>query len=509
VKDHVICFLLFLFLPFSVNAQKNAAQTLDSLLHALQSEKYQRKQDTDKVNLINKIAVCFEQINQPDESIAYSNKAVQAAQVLNYHKGRAEAYLHIGKVNYAKAEYPAALEYFELALKIAVPDNDTNIIAAGFLGKAAVYYEQGEYEKAVAFSEKALHLFETMGKILNQARCYNTIGNIYVRKGNYPYALEKYFKAIRIFEKSGSKLEMASLYNNIANLYADEFEYQQALQCFDTALKLQKELGNDIEVAGCYVNIGGIYREQGDYPKAMAAFEEVLKILKKNENKKVLAEVAFEIGAVHFKQKQHLAAAKYFLLSLSVAKEIEDKELIAITCNSLGDCYIGATEKKEVEPFETSDTITEKEICGRYLSAANIPKTKTQLLSAAINCYRKTLELEQEMKAWETKKNAYFGLAEAYKLNNDYRNALKYSDSAILIKDSIFSKDKNAKIAVMIAKNDFEKQHLTDSLHHAQVMEQAAFKLEKQKLLLYAIFNSSLPASHHISVNKFHTPLPS
>ena len=251
-------FLLSTYFSFS---QKN---NIDSLSVLLKKE----KEDTNKVNNLNKLSREYINVGRYDTALHYSNIALQVAQKLIFKNGIANSYNILGNVNREQGNYSRALNYFLKALKIDEEQKDKNGMAKRFGNIGIVYKEQGDYAKSLDYYFKALKMAEDLGNKQVQATILGNIGTVYEEQSDFQKALYRYFKVLKMDEEIGNKDGIARILGNIGSVYKDQKEYTQALEYSFKALKLDEEIGNKDRIARNLGNIGESYSATKKYTEA-------------------------------------------------------------------------------------------------------------------------------------------------------------------------------------------------------------------------------------------------
>ena len=190
-----LCFFLFTFHFMFSTAQNHA---IDSLHQALKTA----KDDTGKVNTLNKLSVKLLDAGQYDSSLLYTGQALSLAEKLGFKRGQAKAYAICGDNYSYKDNYPKILE------------NDL----------------------------KALDLYQELGDKKAIASVYGSIGNAYWNQGNYPKALGCDFKALAINQEIGNKSGIAVSLAGIGTIYMDQSNDTKALEYYIKAMNMNKEL---------------------------------------------------------------------------------------------------------------------------------------------------------------------------------------------------------------------------------------------------------------------------
>jgi len=169
-------------------------------------------------------------------------------------------------------------------------------------------------------------------------------------------------------------------------------------------------------------------------------------------------------------------------------EETEDEYLIATDLCDIGRTYVSLVE----------DTIKSHQASNETLAEQSIPASRAIRLHLAIGNLESGLALCKKMQDLDIRKDCYQGLADAYRLNGDYKKALEATDNYIAIKDSVFSKANSEAILKLGMKNEYSRQRLADSLKAAEKEKITILELHRQRgytlmgiggILLLAVFS--------------------
>ena len=254
----VCCFLFYSYSSFS--QRKN----IDSLSILIKKD----KEDTNKVNHLNKLSREYINIGRYDTASHRSNNALQLAQKLIFKNGIANSYNILGNINREQGNYPQALDNYLKALKIDEDQKDKNGMAKRYGNIGIVYKEQSDYAKSLEYYFKALKIAEELGNKQIQATNLGNIGTVFEEQADFSKALYYYFKALKMVEELGNKQIQATNLGNIGDDYKKQANYRQALDYCFKALHMDEELGNKNGIARHLANIGDIYSSTKKYAEA-------------------------------------------------------------------------------------------------------------------------------------------------------------------------------------------------------------------------------------------------
>jgi len=513
-RKTIIFILLFCCVIYKAQNSKT-----DSLLLLLKSA----KADSNRINTLNELAWVL-RMNKPDTAIHLSSQALALAQKLPWKKGTAQSYKQIGAfyvnkgdyttalVNYKLAlsiweelsllddkalsasgkkgksitlgnigviyvnqgDYKKGIEHYSKALKIAEETNDKNKAATWLVNIAVVYISRGDYREALDHCLKAVAIAEEIIKqnkdatLLNESKnilaaCYNNIGIISSEQGNYPQSLNYYLKALVIYEEMNNKIGIATQLGNLGNIYFLEGNYTKALEYYLKGLKMDEELGDKQLQSSNLCNIGSIYSEKNDYYKALEYYFKALELAAETGFKHSQSQCFSNIGNIYQylgdsatkKNNSALAvsrydkSANYFFKAIEIDKELGDKNGIARNFGCLGSLYILQKKYTEAEKF---------------------------LLKA--------IRLDKEIGALNEQMTFEKNLSALYEKTNRDDLALEHYKNAIIIKDTLFTEEKNKELTKKEMSYEFEKKEAASKAEQDKKDAVTSAEGRKQKAVL-------------------------
>jgi tetratricopeptide (TPR) repeat protein len=266
------CFILFLVLAANVSIVRAQTRTADSLSLLIRNE----KADTNKVNHLNSLAV--ELWGNLDTAIICSSKALEIAHAINWKKGIGRSKYLLGVFNFDKGNFTEALSYnSEAALTWQSLEENASgaekqlyklyrTKSIGEIGNA--YYGLSNYPKALEYQFLALKLNQEMKREEGIAATCGNIGNIYSDQGDFPRALDYYKKSLKVSQKLGKLYDVSIDLRNIAIVYSKMDDAAKSLEYSMMALATSRKLGNDIETANNMCSVGSALLSQADSARA-------------------------------------------------------------------------------------------------------------------------------------------------------------------------------------------------------------------------------------------------
>ena len=298
-------------------------------------------------------------------------------------------------------------------------------------------------------------------------------------------------KAIQLSKNINYKKGIAESSNNIAVCQDIKGNSVEAIKQFISTIKLFEELKDINKIAQCYSQMGISYFFQYQYENAQLYYQKAIDLYLKTNNKKELAGVLINQGIVYTYINKNDEAEKNYLNALNIYEEENNIAGLSPTYNSLAKIYYAKKDyEKAIQYYKQSEFYSLQSnnlfnLIPTYNSLAIVYKELKKYDEAknysnkSINISKQIGALEREMFCHETMSNILFAMG-------DYKNAYESFKNYSIIKDSIFTSDKNDAIAEMQAKFDVEKnQQKVKEIELQKTIDDEANT--KQRLLLIVL----------------------
>jgi len=446
------CFLfIILLLPYISFAQK---KVIDSLLTVLETQ----KEDTNKVNTLNKLSFSLWSIN-PDDGIKFGQQAILLAHKLNWKKGEIDANGSLAaNFGSGKSDYPNALKYYFKNLSYFKTTKDKSRLAITLRNIGDIYSDMADYSKALDYCFRANKINADIGNLSSSADDFGSIGMIYRMLSEYPKALEYQLKELKIKESLNLKNDIGGTLVNIGNIYSDLQNHNKANENYFRALKYIRESGNKIWEANCLANIGGVYYAEKEYENALKYYFEALNVFEKAKNKAGMAQTFCCIGLTYGDQGNSAKSIEFNALSIRMNKEIDNNYLIAVSLGSMGKTYLNMANKQNA-----------------FSKILALQKAKFYTDSALV--------IVNSLGALDYIFEFYLQLSEIQTFQGNYKDALENFKNYTLFKDSVHNAEKDKKLTQLAMNYDFEKREQETKLQQEKKDAIAKEEIKKQKLV--------------------------
>lgn len=301
-----------------------------------------------------------------------------------------------------------------------------------------VYQGLGLFSKSNDYHRRALSIAGEIKDSSLIGDSHNHIGNNLLFSGQYDTAIEQYYTALLIREKSGNPEGIAATLNNLGISYYRLGNYAKAIDYIKRSLRITADLRDSSNTALRQNNLGLVYLETGDDSLAMSLFTDALQLSRSlNEADKA----AYSLGNL---AQANFAAGNIELALSQINEAIEE--------------YRG---------INAVDGITELLIIRGEIYIA------MEQFNLAVSDLQQALDLAKQSLSLPRMKDAHQYLIIAYRKSGDYKSALDYYDTYVILKDSLINEKKNIFIANLEMMYNTEKQkQAIERLQNARDKEQ-------------------------------------
>lgn len=444
-------FILFLCLSLTtvLYSQVNQAE-VDSLRHIIA----QTKRDTNEVNSLLELS---RKLSQKDfaEAKDLANQAIELSDSLNWPKGTAFGYKHLGFVYGNNVKLDEAMTAFQTSKAKFEAMNDRKGIASLLNEIGVIYYYKSDYEQSIENFNKAANLEFELNNLERSSGILLNIANIHKSRSNLPMALEFFERALDMQSSLKSGDMKTTILINMGLLYSDLNNNKKAIQILERALKIC-EATDILDLKGTiYVNLSSSYSEEGDIDKALPYANKALALFRELDYHRGIPLVLSLIGNIRHEKNDYLEALANYEEAYTILKEQQNNNDLSELLSNLSSLSYDM---------------------GNYQNA----------LSQA----KESLKLSRESKNLESEQAALFSLQQCYaKLGNNnaaYQNLLAFID----VKDSLFNEEKLREVNQVEMKYAINREKLADSLVFDQkkiVLETEVQQAKQDKWFLFGI----------------------
>ncbi|MCW4470804.1 tetratricopeptide repeat protein [Flavobacterium sp. MFBS3-15] len=318
---------------------------------------------------------------------------------------------------------------------------------------------------------------------------------------NIQLAIQYHRESIKISKEIGDEESVATAYCNIGFAYEDLGNLGQAIDHYHKALKIFRKFNDDASISIVLNNIGYTFQSQKNYEKALKYYFESLdhyKKAKKGVEDHTMALFYNNIGLVYNMTGRAELGLEYYQRALEMFIRVKHRYGEGLVLNNIGDTFLqrfNTSEKndplllqKALENFEQSlaiwneledwisKSVTLKNIGTVYLDMGQVDR--------AIDYGLESYQLAQKIGFPKSIMTSSHLLYDAYKRNNDYKNAFRFSELYHKMSDSIVNQE-NRKL---ILEKDFTYQY---DKKEAILKEKAKANEKRHRIVLISTLSIS------------------
>jgi class 3 adenylate cyclase/tetratricopeptide (TPR) repeat protein len=311
-------------------------------------------------------------------------------------------------------------------------------------------YLNTSIEDAVAYATTAKDLSGKIGYDKGLADAYRVLGVYYKKWGKYRESLDAFSSSLEIYRKMKDLAGQSRILSNFGSVYADQGQETKGLEYYFQALKLGEQANDMSEIVTALSNIGSIYANKPNtYDKALEYFLRALPLAKDVKDYDIIGTVTVNIGEVYMNQSKYDSALVYFKQSLTAFEITGD---VCYTLNDIGQLYErqrnydSALVYHEQALAIATNLGAKEDMAGSLLGVAQIYYRQGKI-NAALVAYQKAENIAKSLDSKFRLKESYQGLAACYASLHDYNHAFEYQARLLDIKDTIYNRESDQKLA--------------------------------------------------------------
>lgn len=311
------------------------------------------------------------------------------------------------------------------------------------LNLLAQEYQSISLDTALLISQQAYKISKKINNLDGISRSANIMGNIYLDAGNYSKALEYYIEKLKIEEKRNIPEMLAIAIMNISGVYHKEGDDNKA---FSYAFQADSIIdANKITRLKLFslLNLGDMYEKADKLQPALDFTQKAYALAVKEHNDNFKGAALNNLGNIYAKKGDFNLAIQHYKESLPFLEATDDDDFIAESTLGLAKQY--KLMKQDDSSFYFG------------MQSFNISK-KNGFLSKQLD--------------------ACIFLTDYYSSKNDIRNAFLFEKNVLLLKDSIYSKERIAKSQFLSMEEELRQKEIAE-----KKIEEAADRKAKLQYL--------------------------
>lgn len=274
-----------------------------------------------------------EDINKAETIVV---EALEKAEKIGYHKGRADALLKLGIVQNWKDNHKNAIGYLLSAIKLYDSLGDTRHENYGkaSIVLAAAFQRTNDLDRSLLYAHRGLALAKRIENVKTEGLSSRLLGETFLLLENYDSSKFYLNKALSAFQKINNPSYINSVYTAFGFFYYQLNDLEKALDYSLKSLEIVRELRLESNYPVAYVNIGEFHYLLKSYNKALQALDSAEHYAKVFESGLILSEAYRFKASVHSKLGNTDSALHYFEKTLALKDSLNSdgykKELASV-----------------------------------------------------------------------------------------------------------------------------------------------------------------------------------
>lgn len=328
-------------------------------------------------------------------------------------------------------------------LKTSKADSDK----VNILWQLGQEYQNLKPDMALLYGQKAYKLANKINYTEGASSALTVIASAYNRTGNYPKALMYYIKVLKIEETRNMPEKLALAIMNIATVYHLQGDETKALSFALRADSVINKENIDWLKVYSLLNLGDMYEKSGKLSTALDYTQKAYALAVKNEDVFMTGSALNNFGNIYAKKGNAKLAVINYTQAIQHLETTNDEDFIAESSLGLAKQY-ALLNRNDSSEFYAKKSYGLSERNG-FLS---------RQLDAAVF------------------------LNQHYKKLGDIKNAYNFQEQTLLLKDSIYSKDRitNAQIITMeeeLRQREIAEKKLADAAKRKVYMQYLAISI--------------------------------
>lgn len=320
----------------------------------------------------------------------------------------------------------------------------TDSIQVKILAELVFLYSGNDVLTAIKYGNQGLEIANKINYPYGKVLLLRNISLAYFTRSDFTNALQYALASVEEAKKIRANHILSTNFSIIANIYFAQKEYEKAEQYCQQAIQFASLAQDEESLCIALNRLGKILIIKEKYLDALKVLGKAVALAKKIKQKDKESDALFYLAKVYFFQKNYPASLQILHQCLAIDKTIQDNLSIAMTLKEIA---------------KTHQTF-------RQLDSAMLYSQQALRLILSIDSKQEKLGIYEVMYLISKEKG-------------DLAKALAYHEQILLLKDSLFAKDKidaltrlQTDYEIREKQNEIEKQKIALQLQEKVIEEQ-------------------------------------
>lgn len=344
LKKVLLSGMTFFYLLHFLSAQDQ--QVADSLRIILESKSLK---EATKLEVLRNLA--FNEVNDLELSLAYSDQLIDLAKQKKDEKYLAHGYLQKGYKQWNLGDLDQALRSFIVAVEHAQKANFLSGEGAAYCAMADIYSGTNSHTNAMTYYHKAIKILESGQDPIALATTYLNAGDEFYSHETYDSALVYFSASSEVFEKINHLIGKAYNLGNIGMVYASTGQNEQAEKNINEAIAILEKAGDFYPICFYLISMADVFLDRGDINSAITYAEKSLTLAKQHELKQQISDAHQKLSELYQKLNQPVKALNHYKVHIAFRDSVNNLESIQNIADQRTEFEVSLREK-EIEVLE-------------------------------------------------------------------------------------------------------------------------------------------------------------
>ncbi|WP_343487000.1 ATP-binding protein [Allomuricauda sp. d1] len=383
-------------------------------------------------------------------------QAIKLSENTNENLLLAQSYNLYGSFLRVQSREDSAIKVLKKSLEISRDQNFNKQHSDALVTLGHSYWQKGDFEKAKEYQRMNIEFARSIGDSIQVASSYIGLGAIISQQGEYTQAMKYYTMASDIFLQSNHLYGYRVAVGNIGYIQRSLENYDSAIEYLKKSDSISHILDDAMGKASATYDLSVAFRHKGMLDSAMTYILNAIDMYNELGIKKRVSYGYFSKAEIHRKKEDFKAALKDYQTSLGLSISVDDSVQIGYSSMAVADMH---------------------EALG------NDEQSITYLENAA--------KVAQRMKLDILAMDVHDRLAERHAKNGDMAKAYENLQKFVVLKDSLYTKEKRELGSEIEAKYQNEQKtkeiELLASEKELQTLQLNKRENERNAIIAFAI----------------------
>lgn len=272
-----------------------------------------------------------------DDALASFREMLTLAFRLDLRSKGGAAHNRIGRLYRETGSLEEAGHHLEAALSLFQAANDERGVASSVDDIGKLEWLKGDYRAALASLRDGLARRRRLGDRRSIALSFNNLGIVLLETGEFAQAIESFEQSLVIRREIGDLPGVVATLNNLGMVFQDRGECARALPLFEESLEVAKQIGDQNRIALVMVNVGDCLHRSGQSERAISVLKQAEEQLDELGDKLGLADALRAMGEAYLANGDLVKARDCIGRCVDLFATVRSKVQLGIALRTLGE----------------------------------------------------------------------------------------------------------------------------------------------------------------------------